>query len=138
MRSISTCSIGVASGCVRASSSTRARIPPFACEREGYELTGTKNHPVLTLQSVAGVPLLVWKLLHEMVPGDRAALLRTSAIADTKALTPRERALATLAGGMVSEGWASEGRAGCNNLDESYFVAVTDAYDDIVGRLHYA
>src|SRR5258708_12536626 len=123
MRSISTCSIGVASGCVRASSSTRARIPPFACEREGYELTGTKNHPVLTLQSVAGVPLLVWKLLHEMVPGDPAALLRTSAIADTKALTARERALATLAGGLVSGGWPAQRPPRLNHPPHTHFAS---------------
>src|SRR5205823_10263145 len=39
--------------------------------REGYELTGTHNHPVLCLVSLAGVPTLLWKLLDEIRPGDR-------------------------------------------------------------------
>jgi DNA gyrase subunit A len=106
--------------------------------REGYELTGTRNHPVLTLQAVAGVPMLVWKLLEEVMPGDRVALLRRPSTAQPRELTPRELALATLAGGMVSEGWASENRAGFNNLDRDYFDAVTSAYDDIVGGRRYA
>ena len=106
--------------------------------REGYELTGTTNHPVLTLQSVAGVPMLVWKLLEETSPGDRVALLRRPVAAPAAELTPRELALATLAGGMVSEGWASADRAGFNNLDQEYAAAVTTAYDDIVGGARYA
>ena len=43
--------------------------------REGYELTGTENHPVLCLVDMAGVPLLLWKLLEEIEPGDRVLLL---------------------------------------------------------------
>jgi DNA gyrase subunit A len=38
---------------------------------EGFELTGTHNHPVLCLVDMAGVPLLLWKLLEELQPGDR-------------------------------------------------------------------
>ena len=53
-------------------------------------------------------------------------------------LTRRELALATLAGGMVSEGWASADRAGFNNLDREYFQAVTSAYDEVVGGRRYA
>src|SRR5437763_1290199 len=41
--------------------------------REGYELAGTANHPVLCLVSALGVPMLLWKLLSEMQPGDRVA-----------------------------------------------------------------
>jgi DNA gyrase subunit A len=44
---------------------------------EGYQLTGTHNHPVLCLVSVLGVPTLLWKLLAEIKPGDRAVLQRT-------------------------------------------------------------
>src|SRR5206468_2083981 len=40
---------------------------------EGHELTGTHNHPVLTVAAVAGVPLLIWKLLEEITPGDTLA-----------------------------------------------------------------
>src|ERR1700684_3336379 len=38
---------------------------------EGYELTGTANHPVLCLVDMVGVPLLMWKLLEEIRPGER-------------------------------------------------------------------
>jgi DNA gyrase subunit A len=44
---------------------------------EGYELTGTRNHPVLCLVDVVGVPTLLWKLMEELRPGDRVALQRT-------------------------------------------------------------
>src|SRR5690348_14328323 len=38
--------------------------------REGYELTGSLNHPVLCLVPVVGVPTLLWKLLSEVRAGD--------------------------------------------------------------------
>ncbi|HEV3228407.1 MAG TPA: DNA gyrase subunit A [Solirubrobacteraceae bacterium] len=44
--------------------------------KEGFELSGTHNHPVLTLVDMAGVPLLMWKLLEELRPGDQLAMLR--------------------------------------------------------------
>src|SRR3712207_5117354 len=37
--------------------------------REGFEVTGTENHPLLCLVDVAGVPVLLWKLLEEIKPG---------------------------------------------------------------------
>jgi DNA gyrase subunit A len=45
--------------------------------RKGHELTGTHNHPVLCLVDMAGVPLLLWKLLEEIKPGDRVLQLRS-------------------------------------------------------------
>ena len=39
--------------------------------REGFEVTGTHNHPVLCLEQIAGVPMLQWKLLEEIEPGTR-------------------------------------------------------------------
>jgi hypothetical protein len=36
----------------------------------GQTITGTGNHPLLCLVPVAGVPLLLWKLLEEIRPGD--------------------------------------------------------------------
>ncbi|HEY8830030.1 MAG TPA: LAGLIDADG family homing endonuclease, partial [Candidatus Limnocylindria bacterium] len=102
--------------------------------REGYELTGTQNHPVLTLQSVLGVPMLIWTLLEEINPGDRVAVVRGGATSNpTNEVNEREHALATLAGGMVSEGWAARDEAGFDNLDEAYFGAVRDAYAEVVG-----
>ena len=75
--------------------------------REGFELTGTHNHPVLCLVSVAGVPTLLWKLLEEIRPrrprrhaarrAGRVRLLRRSSAVEA----------AVLAGAFVSEGWVS-------------------------------
>jgi DNA gyrase subunit A len=45
--------------------------------KHGHELTGTHNHPVLCLVDMAGVPLLLWKLLEEIKPGDRVLQLRS-------------------------------------------------------------
>ncbi len=104
--------------------------------REGYELSGTTNHPVLCLEAPAGVPMLLWKLMDEIQPGDHVALLRR-APADYGTLTDAESDLATLAGGMVSEGWASEWRAGFNNVDPAYFSQVVNAYDRVVGGRRY-
>jgi DNA gyrase subunit A len=74
---------------------------------QGHELTGTYNHPVLCLVDMAGVPLLLWKLLEEIKPGDRVLISRTSRLAD-EALSERDRQLAHLAGAFVSEGWIRE------------------------------
>jgi DNA gyrase subunit A len=37
---------------------------------EGFEVTGTANHPLLCLVDVRGVPTLLWKLIEEIGPGD--------------------------------------------------------------------
>jgi DNA gyrase subunit A len=103
---------------------------------EGYELTGTLNHPLLCLTAPAGVPMLLWKLVEEIQPGDVVALRRPTdaVLAD---VTQEEWQLAFLAGAMVSEGWAGERRAGFNNEDETYFRDVVEAYDAIVGGPRY-
>ncbi|MCV7091387.1 intein-containing DNA gyrase subunit A [Mycobacterium interjectum] len=41
---------------------------------EGYEVTGTGNHPLLCLVNVAGVPTLLWKLIEEIRSGDWAVV----------------------------------------------------------------
>jgi DNA gyrase subunit A len=104
--------------------------------REGYELTGTHNHPVLCLVAVAGVPTLLWKLLAEISPGDRVVLQRT--VPDEIGYPMLEHVeAAVLAGAFVSEGWVSEGRAGFNNTDREFFVRVLAAYDLAVGGPRY-
>jgi DNA gyrase subunit A len=104
--------------------------------REGYELTGTHNHPVLCLVEMLGVPLLLWKLLSEIRPGDRVLVSRTpSPVADP--LSGRERDLALLLGAFVSGGWVSDTRAGFNNVDGDFFAAVLAAYDAVVGGPRY-
>jgi DNA gyrase subunit A len=104
--------------------------------REGYELTGTHNHPVLCLVSVAGVPTLLWKLLEEIQPGDRAVMQR---VVPDEIGTPMldHVEAAVLAGAFVNEGWASENRAGFNNVDGSFFARVLSAYDIAVGGQRY-
>jgi len=47
--------------------------------REGFELVGTHNHPVLCLVQVDGQPVLDWRLLEEIEPGTFVALQRTPA-----------------------------------------------------------
>jgi DNA gyrase subunit A len=103
---------------------------------EGYELTGTANHPVLCIVDMAGVPLLMWKLLEEIHPGERVLLHRAPAVVDHPP-HERDRMLAVLAGAFVSEGWFGNRRAGFNNIDKDFFDAVIDAYDEIVGGARY-
>jgi DNA gyrase subunit A len=102
----------------------------------GHELTGTHNHPLLCLVDAAGVPMLLWKLLEEIRPGDRVLLSR-SPRPDGEALSDGQRSLALLAGAFVAEGWVSAARAGFNNVDREYFDAVVAAYDEIVGGPRY-
>ncbi|MBP2339965.1 DNA gyrase subunit A [Saccharothrix coeruleofusca] len=104
--------------------------------RNGYELTGTHNHPVLCLVSVLGVPTLLWKLLEEVQPGDRVVLQRTPQD-EAEALSPEMHDAAVLAGAFVSEGFVSENRAGFNNTDGDYFRQVLAAYDALVGGPRY-
>jgi DNA gyrase subunit A len=106
--------------------------------REGYELTGTRNHPVLCLVDMVGVPLLMWKLLEEIRPGDRVLLNRTGGKGDDEQpLGEHSRKLALLAGALVSEGWFGSRRAGFNNIDKDFFDAVLDAYDAVIGGPRY-
>jgi DNA gyrase subunit A len=104
--------------------------------REGYELEGTHNHPVLCLVDVAGVPMLLWKLLEEIGPGDRVALSRAPRHVSAD-LSGEDRRAALLLGAFVSEGFVSAKRAGFNNVDFDFFSAVVDAYDAIVGGPRY-
>src|SRR5436190_2960914 len=76
--------------------------------REGFELTGTHNHPVLCLVDMAGVPLLFWKLMDELRRGDRVLVARTRRSARSEELTDPDRETAFLLGAFVSQGWASQ------------------------------
>jgi DNA gyrase subunit A len=104
--------------------------------REGYELTGTPNHPVLCLVNVLGVPTLLWKLLEEVRPGDRVALQRTPH-QDLGVYSVPEASAAFLLGAFVSEGFVSAERAGFNNVDEDFFNLVLATYDKVVGGSRY-
>jgi DNA gyrase subunit A len=104
--------------------------------REGFEVTGTHNHPVLCLADMVGVPLLLWKLLDEVRPGDRVLVNRTGRTTD-HGVTEADRQIATLLGAFVAEGWIGRGRAGFNNIDEDFFDDVLSAYDSVVGGARY-
>ncbi|MBT8224765.1 MAG: DNA gyrase subunit A [Dactylosporangium sp.] len=100
---------------------------------EGYELAGTLNHPVLCLVPVGGVPTLLWKLLSEIVPGDRVVMQRV--VADEVGLPTHELTEAAVcAGALVSEGWAAQRRAGFDTMDREYVLRVLAAYDMAVGK----
>ncbi|MGB9226348.1 intein-containing DNA gyrase subunit A [Mycobacterium sp.] len=103
---------------------------------EGYEVTGTANHPVLCLVDVGGVPTLLWKLIEEIRPDDCVVLQRTPPAefgpADWHATFE-----ALLLGAFISEGFVSEARAGFNNLDREYFDMVVAAFDAVVGGKRY-
>ncbi|HEX6596963.1 MAG TPA: DNA gyrase subunit A [Acidimicrobiales bacterium] len=43
---------------------------------DGQTITGTGNHPLLCLVPVAGVPMLLWKLLEEVQSGDLIATVQ--------------------------------------------------------------
>ncbi len=100
--------------------------------REGFEVTGTHNHPVLCVVDMVGVPLLLWKLLDEVKPGDKVLINRTRREADYGS-SDRERNVALLLGAFVAEGWVGAWQAGFDNSDPEYFHAVADAYEAVVG-----
>ncbi len=104
--------------------------------REGYEIAGTRNHPVLCLANVVGVPIPQWKTLAEIREGDRVFVSRTVRPTGEK-LTERDRTLGLLLGAFVAEGWVGKTRAGFNNVDKEYFDAVVSAFDAIVGGPRY-
>ncbi|GIJ59654.1 DNA gyrase subunit A [Virgisporangium aurantiacum] len=100
--------------------------------RDGYEVTGTHNHPVLALVPVGGVPTLLWKLLEEVRPGDRVVVQRTPA-AEVGLAAGKELDAAIVAGAFTAAGWVSGDHAGFCTTDEEYFTRVLAAYDSAVG-----
>jgi DNA gyrase subunit A len=104
--------------------------------REGFALSGTTNHPVLCLVDMVGVPLLMWKLLEEIEPGNRVVLSRKPRV-DAVVISESDERLALLLGAFVAEGFVSEGRAGFNNVDGAFFDDVVAAFDEHVGGPRY-
>lgn len=103
---------------------------------EGYEVTGTSNHPLLCLVNLAGVPTLLWKLIEEIRPDDYVVLQRTPPV-ELGPANWRDAMEALLLGAFISEGFMSESRAAFNNVDRDYFNAVVAAYDAVVGGKRY-
>lgn len=98
---------------------------------DGYELSGSHNHPVLCLVKVLGVPMFQWLRLDEITPGTVACLARNAGA--TQMATGDDFHLGVLAGAWVTAGFASDRRAGFNNTDKEFFGQVLKAYDEIVG-----
>ncbi|MCB0944637.1 MAG: DNA gyrase subunit A, partial [Mycobacterium sp.] len=103
---------------------------------EGFEVTGTGNHPLLCLVDVGGVPTLLWKLIDEINSGDRVALQRIPAT-EIGCADWEDTLTGLLLGAFISEGFVSKNRAGFNNLDRDYFNNVVAAYDAVVGGPRY-
>ncbi len=103
---------------------------------EGYEVTGTSNHPLLCLVDVGGVPTLLWKLIEEIRADDYVILQRTPPMEFGPA-DWHDTMEALLLGAFISDGFVSESRAGFNNLDRDYFNMVVSAYDAVVGGNRY-
>ena len=101
----------------------------------GFSLRGSHNHLVLCLVPVAGVPMFQWLQLDEITPGTVVCLARNAWMDVVP--TARESLLGVLAGAWVSEGWASDTRAGFNNTDRSFFEDVLYAYDQLIGGPRY-
>ena len=99
--------------------------------KAGFSLRGSENHLVLCLEAPMGVPVFQWLRLDEVRPGTVVCVAR-NAWSDVVP-TAREHMLGVLGGAWVSEGWASENRAGFNNTDDDFFGEVLHAYDQIVG-----
>jgi DNA gyrase subunit A len=99
---------------------------------EGYQVTGTANHPLLCLVDVLGVPTLLWKLIDEIRPDDYVVLQRTQPMEFGPA-DWHDTMEALLLGAFISEGFVSEHCAGFANLDCDYFTMVVGAFDAVVG-----
>ncbi|PRX43677.1 DNA gyrase subunit A [Prauserella shujinwangii] len=103
--------------------------------RSGFSLRGSENHLVLCLEAPMGVPLFQWRRLDEIQPGTVVCVARNAWLQVVP--TAREYMLGVLAGAWVSEGFASDTRAGFNNADEHFFGEVLHAYDQVVGGTRY-
>jgi DNA gyrase subunit A len=103
----------------------------------GYEITGTLNHPLLCLENIVGVPMLLWRRLEEIQPGTRVVIARSVDDRSVEELSDRDRHLAVLTGAFVAAGFISQRRAGLNNVDKEYFDKVRTAFDVVVGGPRY-
>ena len=56
--------------------------------REGFEITGTRNHPLLVLTEIEGVPLLQWGLLEEIRRTDRVVVHRDDSVGSNAVTKP--------------------------------------------------
>ena len=86
---------------------------------------------------MVGVPLLMWKLLEEIEPGERVLIHRGDEHRRRALWTSASECWRLLAGAFVSEGWFGDDGRGFNNIDREFFDAVVSAYDEVVGGARY-
>ncbi|MEY2402216.1 MAG: gyrase subunit, partial [Ilumatobacteraceae bacterium] len=122
---------------VRATKAFNSGVHPTkrVTTKAGFSLRGSHNHPVLCLVPIAGVPMFQWLQLDEILPGTVVCIARNAWM--NVVPTARESMLGVLCGAWVSEGWASDTRAGFNNTDKTFFDDVLYAYDTLVGGPRY-
>jgi DNA gyrase subunit A len=99
--------------------------------RLGYSIRGSHNHLVLCLVPIAGVPMFQWLRLDEIQPGTVVCIARNAWM--NVIPTARESMLGVLLGAWVSEGWASEKRAGFNNTDRHLARLRTSPLGELIG-----
>ncbi len=127
---------------------------------KGYSLTGTYNHPVLTLTTdITGKPIFSWKLLEEIDKGDFVVIDRSidnfwplkkvnlsyfypyfPSKATKIRLLPKvlDEDLAFILGSFVSEGSTSENKIEFCNTDSNWIMDMEDAWQRVFpdSKLH--
>jgi len=127
---------------------------------KGYNLTGTKNHPLLVLsKDYYGKPVFVWKVLEEIKEGDIAVIDRREDgfwpkkeidlseyspliknFHQHKKILPKtlNKELAFLLGALVSEGSISENKLEFCNSDSEFIKIFEDNWSKVFpdSRLH--
>jgi len=107
---------------------------------EGFEVSGTANHPLLCLVDFGGVPTLLWKLIEEMRPGDYAVIQRNASTVEgerfarqaTKAAAPTTTGVPGLARFLHAHGDDPDAHTIATDLTDGRFyyarvASVTDA-----------
>ncbi len=107
--------------------------------KEGFELEGTANHPVLTISTDEnGKPQYIWKLLANIQPEDKLVIERSQIQLNEREATEKEKALALVAACLVAEGFVSDKRIGFNNIDKQYYTDFVNAYSTHIGTSFYS
>jgi len=104
---------------------------------EGFKIRGTGNHPVLVMGQYEGLPVIGWKLLDEVKPGDLVAIQRDFPSTNMDGDFAQLRKYAFLAGCLVSEGSSQPNRVTFNNTDKEFFDRFVAYYKDVVGGAYY-
>jgi DNA gyrase subunit A len=112
--------------------------------KQGYELEGSYNHPVITWVNDHGIPHLKWKMLSEITKNDYVVLSRSSHCFPTKNISLKQYhpvlnnkkttrftlphtmndELAFLLGALVSEGSFHQKQILFNSLSEEFYNKV--------------